>query len=720
MHALSRQPALALRLFALTMLMLVSSFGEPTWADHGKDIAELDLGQLLDNVVLSASKHEETLAEAPANVFLITRRMIEQYGFGTIGEALSIVPGMYITNDYVLSQVGVRGVSFFGDWNSRVMVLVDGRPIGEQYGGTNSIDVPGITIDQVDRIEVIKGPASSLYGSNAFLGIINLITRNPLGNSATISSRYLAGTDAKSTDLRWSYRRGADFAIQSTASFTDQGGSHIFFPEFSDPTDSSLFSAGEDGFNQFYVDSNDFTGGVSYHKNTLDNLSMHHRIRWKDWALTLHYGLQNTGVPGSFYGSLFNRRDNEVRQRRHYVDLTYHRAVYAHTELTTRLAYDYYFWADHVLYNYSSEESDPAYLPGPLWIDNEYDRFVSGEVRAKSDLGRSDILVVGAELQAHDTRQESGEADAGKERIAENVIPPEDRETQGQIYNVYGQYEHVFSPWLQAAAGLHFNHHTYTTGRVTPKAALIVQPYATGTYKLIASQGFRSPTFYELTFDDGQFFIDNPDLKPELITSVEFLSAQEFPYGISLDVAANHSWLDDLILQTVIDQSDPAYPGGSYNDEISQFRNTGKMQTTSIEVAIRRHSAYRLSWFANTTFQELWIADQSSSEPFNSPRWLANAGVAYQLIRGKATASLRASHVSSRTLWDGSTLAARTVLDANLNVTRLFKVAELSVGVRNLTGLHYAVPLGYDYAPSTKIQQPGRSFHFGLSVSIGR
>lgn len=129
---------------ALLVAVVMLAFAPiPAMAGEGQDIADMDLQSLLDNVVLSASKHEETLEEAPANVFIVTRAMIENYACRSIAEALSLVPGLHITEEYAFSQVGVRGISNFGDWNTRVMVLIDGRPTTEQYGGTHSIDVPG-------------------------------------------------------------------------------------------------------------------------------------------------------------------------------------------------------------------------------------------------------------------------------------------------------------------------------------------------------------------------------------------------------------------------------------------------------------------------------------------------------------------------------------------------------------------------------------------------
>jgi len=712
-------PAATRSIVAISVAFLLLAAPVSAFADRGRDIADMDLQGLLDDIVLSASKHEETLEESPANVFIISRKMIENYGCRNIGEALSLVPGMYVTNDYSLSQIGVRGISFFGDWNSRVMVLIDGRSITEQYSGSNTIDVNGIDIDNINRIEVIEGPSSSLYGSNAFLGIVNLITEKPDENSATFSSKYFSDTEFTGNSVRLHHRFSKDLSINATGSWLDRNGSDLFFKEFSDFSDGSLWTLDEDGYNQYYLDSADFTGGYSHKKNSLENFSTHNRIDWRDFYLTFHFARQNTGISHGFYGGLFNRPENEYRERNLYLDLGYQRDIASNINLFTRISYNRYAWSDHILYNYYSEEDDPAYLPGPVWVDYEFDRYYSSEARLRIDPSDRNTVIVGAEVQFHKIRQESGESDQSGDEVADNIIPVENTEYNGGIYNLYAQYEHRLSETVKAVGGLHFNYYSYTTGRVMPKGALIFTPYAEGTYKLIVSRGFRSPTFYEISFDDGDYFIGNADLNPELITSYELISAHELPYGVFVEVAANHSRISDLILQTVIDESDPAHPGDDYLEEISQFRNAGKMKSSSIAFSLRRNPIYRLNGFANVTYQKLEVLDeQQSSEPFNSPRWLGNAGLTYQVIPNRLSVSTKTNYISSRRSWDGNNMDAHTTVDLYARIGGLLDFLDITAGINNIFDESYRVPLSYDYAPSTSIERPGRSLYVNARTTV--
>ena len=692
----------------------------PLWANQTNDIADLDLQGLLDNIVLSASKHEETLEEAPANVFIITREMIDSYGCIDIDEALSMVPGIYITDDYSLSQIGVRGFSSFGDWNTRMMVLVDGRPTGEQYGGTNSIDNTAVRIENIDRIEIIKGPSSTLYGSNAFLGIVNLITVKPVKNELFISGDYYSRTDTKGTNLRIFQKFNKDFTFYATGNLLKRYGNDLYFEEFSDSSDQSLFNLDDDGYNQYYLTPSDFTGGFSWKRNFMDQYSTYGRIDWRNSHLIFEYSSMDNGIPHGFYGAVFNRPENQFREKKHFIDIGLSDNIGTRINFDVRLAYNYFAWSDHIFYNYYSLEDEPSYLPGPIWVDFEFNKFVSSEIKFQAKLSDKNDAVFGSEIQFHNIRHESGESDKNGDEVIDNVIPIGHIEHNGQIYNLFVQDEHAFSDRLELVTGLHLNYYTYTTGRVVPKGALIFQPYKNTAIKLIASQGFRSPTFYEITFDDSQYFIGNPDLKPELISSYDLIMTRQFPYGFTLDFALNQSDLSNMIIQTVVDISNPAHPGGDYLDEVSQFNNVGKMKTNSLEMSIQRNPIYDISGFANITYQKFKIEDAGQSNTiFNSPRWLGNAGLIYQLIRNKLSVSAKGNFIGSRNLWDGSSIKSQFTVDLNVQVKKIYGYFDISAGIKNLLDKEYRVPLSYDYAPTTSIQRPRRSLHLIVQTTLG-
>jgi outer membrane receptor for ferrienterochelin and colicins len=144
-------------------------------------IAELTLEQLMDvevEKVFGASRYQQRVTDAPAAVSIITDEEIERFGYRTLADVLRGVRGFYVTNDRNYSYLGVRGFNRPGDYNSRVLILLDGHRLNETvydsaYIGT---DFP-VAMDLIERVEVVRGPSSSLYGTSAFFAVVNVVTK---------------------------------------------------------------------------------------------------------------------------------------------------------------------------------------------------------------------------------------------------------------------------------------------------------------------------------------------------------------------------------------------------------------------------------------------------------------------------------------------------------------------------------------------------------------
>ncbi len=128
-------------------------------------------------VVLSASRLSQPLSDAPNAMTVIDRRMIRDSGFRTIPDLFRLVPGMYVGNAGANTPiVSLNGVS--DQYSRRMQVLIDGRSVYlPPYGGVDWFDLP-VMIDDIERIEVVRGPAAASHGTNSFYGVINIITRD--------------------------------------------------------------------------------------------------------------------------------------------------------------------------------------------------------------------------------------------------------------------------------------------------------------------------------------------------------------------------------------------------------------------------------------------------------------------------------------------------------------------------------------------------------------
>ncbi|HTQ50384.1 MAG TPA: TonB-dependent receptor plug domain-containing protein, partial [Candidatus Acidoferrales bacterium] len=127
--------------------------------------------------VFSASKFEQKATEAPSSTTVITSDEIQRYGYRTLADILASVQGFYISYDRDYDFLGARGVNL-GDFNSRILLLVNGHRINNDLNDAAYIDTAFLLdVDLIDRVEIIRGPGSVLYGNNAFFGVINVITR---------------------------------------------------------------------------------------------------------------------------------------------------------------------------------------------------------------------------------------------------------------------------------------------------------------------------------------------------------------------------------------------------------------------------------------------------------------------------------------------------------------------------------------------------------------
>lgn len=165
------------RLIALLFILLWSHTG---MAQQQDSILLLDytLDDLMSLRVESAAKRSETIADVPASIVVISRQDIENYGWQTLEEVLSNVPGMYHINDYLwfgADNFGIRGFFSSGSFSTMV-VMVNGVSQREDWYNSFPLSKINVAVEAIDRIEVIRGPMSVVYGSNAFLGAINIIT----------------------------------------------------------------------------------------------------------------------------------------------------------------------------------------------------------------------------------------------------------------------------------------------------------------------------------------------------------------------------------------------------------------------------------------------------------------------------------------------------------------------------------------------------------------
>ena len=200
--------------YMLAMLFLSAA----CWAQA--DLTTLNLEDLAKVEVTSASRKSESLASAPAAIYVLTADAIQQGGFLNLPDALRTVPGLYVAQtDAHIWQISARGFSDL--YNNKMLVLVDGRSVYTPlYGGVywDALDIPP---ENIERVEIIRGPGGTLWGANAVNGVINIVTKQASDAQGTLVSATIDKDEGYTTTVRQGGRLGArlDYYAYGRASY---------------------------------------------------------------------------------------------------------------------------------------------------------------------------------------------------------------------------------------------------------------------------------------------------------------------------------------------------------------------------------------------------------------------------------------------------------------------------------------------------------------------
>ena len=194
-------------------------------AEEQLDILELDLGQLMQTevIVTSVSKRPQKLHEAASAIFVVTQEDIRRTGAVNIMEALRIVPGLQVARiDQTQYTISARGflTSQFG--SNKLLVLMDGRTIYNPSFAGVIWAAQDTMMEDIDRIEVIRGPGAALWGSNAVAGVINIITKHSSKTQGTLLSGGAGTEETGFGSVRHGGKIGESFFYRAYAKYRDQ------------------------------------------------------------------------------------------------------------------------------------------------------------------------------------------------------------------------------------------------------------------------------------------------------------------------------------------------------------------------------------------------------------------------------------------------------------------------------------------------------------------
>ncbi|MHB8093482.1 MAG: TonB-dependent receptor plug domain-containing protein [Candidatus Aminicenantales bacterium] len=635
----------------IPVLLAVLFFAAPGVRAEDPPQDDNTLAKLLETRVSSASRYLQTLREAPAAVTIITDEDIRRNGFRTLAEALNSISGFFITDDRNYTYLGVRGFGRPSDYTNRVLVQINGHTLNESVYGSAPVGTDlGLDLGAVERIEVVKGPGSALYGAGAMFAVVNLIMKKggDLDGVRISAEAGSPGLVRGAVTVGRELGKGVDVFL--SAQGTSIAGEDVYIQEFDAPETNHGIARGLDRDHHFGLFGSVSAGGL--------------RLQ----ALSVS---RDKAYPTAAWGVIFNDDRAETRDQRIALELDWAGKLSPAMSLDLRAAYDDYSYKGWYPYDTLSLDSSR----GRAWL---------GEARFQWDLRANNRFVAGMLYQSH-VQADYRQWDAG------GVFFYGDYPFRLWSFYLHDEFEAARN--LSFVVGLRHDSYSSVGGSTTPRVAVLWHAAPSTTFKLLYGEAFRKPTIYETYYEDAfTNFKANPNIRPERIRTAEIVWEQTWGRHLFGSMS-----LYRYVMRGLIDQrTDPA-------DGWVEFVNLSRVVAVGLEADLHARLGSGLEIYAGYTLQ---AAKDSGTglRLTNQPRHLLNAGVSFP-VRSLFAASLRTVLEAGRMTVRGTRTPGFALVNANFTSEPLFGHLRLALAVRNLLDASYKLPGGFEHVPAAIVQE---------------
>ncbi len=681
--------------WALASMVAATPAHANTDEDALWDLPLEELGQI--RVVSIASGTATPLDKAAAITSVISAEDIAAIGATDLDEVLETVPGLHVNrSDQAFAPKYIfRGITSTS--NPQALLLINGIPATTAMFGNRGNAWGGMPVKAIQRIEVIRGPGSALYGADAYAGVINIITKSPDDIDGVIT-----GARAGSFDTRAAW-------VEAATDWNNTDISLVLEHQSTDGWRRSIDRDAQTNFDEAFNTSASLAPGPV--NTSADQLEARLELAGERWQFRA--GLQDRRNLGTGPG-LAEALDPEghYESQRINLDYSYHWLEVADgLDIEARASY----------FNLTQEPENDIFLFPPGAFAGAFPEGFIGNPGYKERQVRLDLNSIYSNFDNHRILSGIGAFWADLYEVSESKNFNPDFSPKGQVVDVSDDPDQVWMPeedrknyyafvqdeWQfaqnwQLVSGLRYDYYADFGETVNPRAALIWATTDNLTTKLLYGRAFRAPSLNEQYAANNPILGGNDDLDPETIDTVELALAYQASSRLFYGVNVFYYEIDDLI------NAEPTAGAVS-----SQYQNSGKRKGHGGELEASYQALDNLNLIANYAYQraEDQESDQSVGE---APNHQAYARVEWRIVPAWA--------LNTQVNWVGEQKRAPsdarepvddyTTVDVTARTYGLWHGFDLAVSVRNAFNADARAPSPYsDPRPNIPgdYPLPGRS-----------
>ena len=647
--------------------------------DSKRDLTQLDLEQLMSLDVETASRFPQKRSEAPSSVTVVSSADIKAYGYRTLADILASIRGLYVRTDTLYSYLGVLGFGRPGDYNSRVLLLIDGYRVNDSVYNTAPLGTDFmVDVDLIERVEFVPGPGSAVYGSNAFFGVINVITKTAKTLPGVQAS--LQAGDFGTSKGRVTYGRALESGAELLLSAT------------------GYQSRGEDL--QFANSDNPgATRGMPSGLNYDEYKSAFAKYSFEGLRVEAAYSTRKKGAAAASYatGTQFLDPRAYVVDTQSFVDVQYEHNLARELDLSVRVNYGSYPYDGNFPY------ADPVSGQAIENKDGARAQWWGSEVKLRAHPLDAHKIVAGVDYRDEYRRNQFN---YDQQPFVQYV----DSHQRANRVGVYAQDEYTVRPGLILNAGLRRDIEPLSGGLTSPRLALIYSPDPSASIKLLYGSSYRAPSAWEQFASQANVQEPNLALKPERIRTAEIVLEKIVRNQLRLTASAFLYRINDLI-----DEEQDSSNG------LLQFRNIGHVQSRGAQFEAEQLWDNGTRLRASYSYQLAEDLNDHDGDPtlLNSPRDLAKLNFTSPIPVSSLRAGLEVQSMSRRVTAVGE-VAGHTVTNLTLLEPALTQSLSASFSLYNLFDTKYSDPASASLSNLglNSVPQPRRSFLLKLTYTF--